>query len=183
MPERLLFVTSNPGKVREIEALLGAPIEQLDLDLPELQALDVAEVARQKALTAYERVGRPVMVEDTGLHIDALRGLPGALVRWFLATIGPAGICDLIPPGTDRTARARTAVAYCAGETVELFIGETPGAIVPAPAGEGGFGWDAIFRPDGAAHTFAEMSPAERVAYSMRRQAVERLRDRLRTAG
>jgi inosine/xanthosine triphosphate pyrophosphatase family protein len=53
---------------------------------------------------------------------------------------------------------------------------------VPAPTGEGGFGWDAIFRPDGAAHTFAEMGPTERAAYSMRRQAVERLRDRLRTA-
>lgn len=182
MSERLLFVTSNPGKVREIEALLGTPVEQLNLDLPEIQALDVAEVAQQKARTAFERAGRPVMVEDTGLYIDALGGLPGALVRWFLATIGPGGICGLIPAGADRVARARTAVVYCAGDSVELFIGETPGVIVAAPAGEGGFGWDALFRPDGASGTFAEMDPAERARYSMRRQAVERLRDRLRAA-
>lgn len=180
MADRLLFVTSNPGKVREIEALLGASVEQLDLDLPEIQALAVADVARHKALTAFERAGRPVMVEDTGLYIDALRGLPGALVRWFLATIGPAGICGLVPAGADRAAQARTAVAYCAGDSVELFIGETPGVIVAAPAGAGGFGWDPIFRPDGASGTFAELGPAERAAYSMRRQAVERLGDRLR---
>lgn len=187
MSEPLLFVTSNPGKVREVEVLLGAPVAQFDLDLPEIQALDVAEVARQKALTAFERAGRPVMVEDTGLYIAALGGLPGALVRWFLATIGPAGICGLIPPEADRAGLARTAVAYCAGETVELFIGETPGEIALTPAGEGGFGWDAIFRPAGASGTFAEMGPAERAVYSMRRQAVERLRvplgDRLRPGG
>jgi XTP/dITP diphosphohydrolase len=179
MPDRLLFVSSNPGKVREVEAMLGAPVEQLDLDLPEIQALEVDTVARHKALTAFARAGRPVVVEDTGLYIDALRGLPGALVRWFLATIGPAGVCNLIPAGADRSARARTVVAYCDGDTVELFSGETRGVIVPAPAGGGGFGWDPIFRPLGATGTFAEMDIAEKSVYSMRRQAVERLRERL----
>lgn len=182
MPDRLLFVTSNPGKVREVEAILGAPIAQLDLDLPEIQALEVAEVARHKALTAFEQAGRPVIVEDTGLYLDALAGLPGALVRWFLATIGPAGICALIPPGLTRAARARTAVALCADGTVELFIGETTGVIVPTPAGDGGFGWDPIVRPNGASGTFAEMDAAERAAYSMRRRALEHLRDRIQTA-
>jgi non-canonical purine NTP pyrophosphatase (RdgB/HAM1 family) len=179
MPEQLLFVSSNPGKVRELEAILGAPVAQLDLDLPEIQALDVAEVARHKALAAFERAGRPVVVEDTGLYIDALGGLPGALVRWFLATIGPAGICALLPAGADRSARVRTAVALCAGGTVEVFTGETAGVIVPMPVGEGGFGWDPVFQPTGATGTFAQMVPAERAVYSMRRQALERLRDRI----
>jgi non-canonical purine NTP pyrophosphatase (RdgB/HAM1 family) len=183
MANRLLFVSSNAGKVQEVAAIVGAPIAQLDLDLPEIQALDVAEVARHKARTAFAQAGRPVVVEDTGLGIDALHGLPGALVRWFLATIGPAGICDLIPPGADRSARARTAVALCAGETVELFVGETAGVIVPAPIGEGGFGWDAIFQPTGATGTFAQMDAAERAVYSMRRRALEHLRDRMQTAG
>ena len=181
MAGQILFVSSNAGKVREVEATLGAPVEQLDLDLPEIQALEVDEVARHKAATAFARVGRPVVVEDTGLYVDALRGLPGALVRWFLATIGPAGICDLIPPHADRAARARTAVAYCDGEGVEVFAGETPGTIVPAPTGRGGFGWDPIFRPTGASRTFAEMDAAERVVYSMRRRSLEQLRDRLRS--
>lgn len=181
MPDRLLFVSSNAGKIREVEAMLDRPVERLDLDLPEIQALEVDEVARHKARTAFEHAGRPVVVEDTGLYVEALRGLPGALVRWFLTTIGAGGICDLIPPGADRAARARTVVAYCDGGPVEIFGGETRGMIVPAPVGDGGFGWDPIFRPAGASRTFAEMAMAEKRVYSMRRQALERLRDRMLT--
>lgn len=181
MPDRLLFVSSNPGKVREVEAIVGAPVAQLDLDLPEIQALDVTEVARHKARTAFEQVGRPVLVEDTGLYIDALGGLPGAFVRWFLATVGQAGICAMLPAGAPRTAQARTVVALCAGEEVEVFRGETPGEITLAPVGDGGFGWDAIFRPDGSEHTFAEMDGPDRTRYSMRRFALEHLRDRILT--
>ena len=179
MRDRLLFVTSNAGKVREVEAILGSPVEQLDLDVPEIQALDVEVVVREKARAAFAHAGRPVLVEDTGLYLDALRGLPGALVRWFLATIGPEGICNLIPPGADRGAHARTAVALCDGETVEVLTGEVPGVIVSRPRGEGGFGWDPIFQPAGATRTFAEMDQAEKNAFSMRRRALERLRERL----
>ncbi len=179
MPHRLLFVSSNAGKVREVEAILGAPVEQLDLDVPEIQALDVEAVVHQKALIAFAHAGRPVVVEDTGLYVDALRGLPGALVRWFLATIGPAGICALIPHEAGRGALARTAVAFCDGESVEVLTGETRGEIALNPVGEGGFGWDSIFRPAGAAKTFAEMDQTEKHTYSMRRQALKQLRARL----
>lgn len=173
----LLFVTSNAGKVREVEAILGTPVEQLDLDLPEIQALEVEVVVRQKALTAFAQAGRPLVVEDTGLYIDGLCGLPGALVRWFLVTVGPVGICNLIPLGAERGARARSAVAYCDGVTVEVLTGETSGVIAVVPTGEGGFGWDPIFRPTGAARTFAEMDQDEKNTYSMRRKALEQLKD------
>jgi non-canonical purine NTP pyrophosphatase (RdgB/HAM1 family) len=175
----LLFVTSNAGKVREIEAILGAPVEQLDVDVPEIQALDVEEVVREKARTAFAHAGRPVIVEDTGLYLHALNGLPGALVRWFLTTIGPAGICALIGPDADRGARAVSAVAYCDGETVEVMTGVVPGVIAPNPRGSGGFGWDPIFQPTGTPRTFAEMDQTEKNIYSMRRKALERLRERL----
>ena len=179
MRDGLLFVSSNPGKVREVEAILGTPVEQLALDLPEIQALDVADVVRAKARAAFAEAGRPVVVEDTGLFIDALRGLPGALVRWFLVTIGPEGICALIPRGASRAALARSAVALCDGARVEVLIGETRGIIAVAPRGEGGFGWDPIFQPDGSSRTFAEMDQAEKNRYSMRRRALEQLRARL----
>ncbi len=81
MADKLLFVTGNAGKAREVAAILGTAVERLDLELPEIQALDVAEVVRHKAATAFARAGRPVVVEDTGLYLDALGGLPGALVR------------------------------------------------------------------------------------------------------
>ena len=177
MTAPLLFVSSNAGKAREVEAILGAAVERLDLDLPEIQALDPAEVARHKALAAFARTGRPVVVEDTGLAIAALGGLPGALVRWFLATVGPAGICAMIPPGADRAATARTAVATCDRAGVAVFLGETQGEIASEPVGTGGFGWDPIFRPAGTTRTFAEMEEAEKDAHSMRQRALERLRE------
>jgi XTP/dITP diphosphohydrolase len=179
MDRPLLFVSSNAGKAREVEELLGLPVERLELDLPEIQALDVEEVVRQKALTAYQLAGRPVLVEDTGLFIAALGGLPGALVRWFLLTIGPAGISALIPPDAPRAAIARSAVALCAGEQVEIFIGETPGEISVHPTGQGGFGWDPIFCPAGSTRTFAEMDTVEKHHYSMRRKALEGVRERV----
>jgi XTP/dITP diphosphohydrolase len=175
----LLFVSSNPGKVREVEAILGFPIEQLALDLPEIQQIDVEAVVREKARAAYAAAGRPVVVEDTGLFIDALNGLPGALGRWFLKTIGPEGICNLIPAGAERGALARTAVALCDGETVEVLTGEVRGEIVASPRGDGGFGWDSTFQPAGSSHTFAEMDQEEKNRFSMRRQALDRLKARL----
>lgn len=180
-PVPLLFVSSNPGKAREVAAILGTAVERLDLDLPEIQALDPAVVALAKAEAAFARTGRAVLVEDTGLHIDALGGLPGALVRWFLATVGPVGICAMVPAGADRAATARTAVALGGEGGVELFVGETRGEIAIEPAGQGGFGWDPVFRPAGAAKIFAEMDEAEKDAYSMRRRALESVRRRLAT--
>jgi non-canonical purine NTP pyrophosphatase (RdgB/HAM1 family) len=105
------------------------------------------------------------------------------MVRWFLVTVGPEGICAMIPAGAERGATARPAVAYCDGETLEVQTGETRGMSVARPQGEGGFGWDAIFRPEGASRTFAEMAPAEKDAFSMRRLALERLRPRLTPSG
>ncbi len=179
MGEGIVFVSGNAGKAREVEAILGAPVERLPLDLPEIQALDVEEVVRHKAREAFAAARRPVLVEDTGLYVDALGGLPGALVKWFLQTVGPAGICTMLPAGAPRGATARTAVALCDEHGVEVFVGDIRGEITLEPAGSGGFGWDPIFRPDGATRTFAEMEQDEKNRHSMRCAALERLRDRI----
>ena len=174
-----LFVSGNAGKAREVAAILGYPLERLEADVPEIQALDVSEVVREKAQAAYALAGRPVLVEDTGLYITALEGLPGALVKWFLATVGPAGICAMLPPDAPRSAIARTAVALHDGSEVTVLTGEVPGQITLSPRGAHGFGWDPIFLPDGAAGTFAELSQEEKNRFSMRRVARERMRGML----
>lgn len=174
-----LFVSSNAGKAREVAAILGFPLERLEADIPEIQALDVGEVVREKARAAFALAGRPVLVEDTGLSIAALNGLPGALVKWFLATVGPAGICAMLPPDAPRTAIARTAVALHDGQDITVLTGEVPGQITHAPRGDNGFGWDPIFQPDGARGTFAELTPEEKNRFSMRRVALEQVRGML----
>jgi non-canonical purine NTP pyrophosphatase (RdgB/HAM1 family) len=118
------------------------------------------------------------MIEDTGLYIQTWNGLPGALVKWFLQRVGPEGICKMLQPYPDRSAKAKTIVATYDGHGEPgIFVGEVTGQIAALPYGDGGFGWDALFIPDGAQQTFAEMGPEEKDRYSMRRLAFEAMRD------
>lgn len=175
----IYIATGNANKVREIQAILNTPVEQVEIDLSEIQAIDVEEVIEHKAREAYLRLGRPVLVEDTGLSIHAWNGLPGALVRWFLKTVGPAGICQMLDPFPDRTATAKTCLGLFDGAQARVFTGQIDGAIAPSPRGEGGFGWDSIFIPAGSQKTFAEMNTEEKGAISMRRKAVDLLKSYL----
>lgn len=75
----------------------------------------------------------------------------------------------------NRRAWAKTAVATYDGQ-LQIFPGEIHGRIASTPTGEGGFGWDKIFVPEGAVKTFAEMRPSEKDSYSMRRLALEAMR-------
>jgi XTP/dITP diphosphohydrolase len=160
---RALFVTTNEDKRREAQRILGAELVDAALgpqDVPEIQALDFAEVAVHKARAAREALGfppHPVIVEDSGLVVGAWNGLPGALTRWFLASVGNEGILSMLS-GEDRSASAVCAVAVAdAGGEVRVFRGEVKGEIAPEPRGEGGFGWDPIFVPQASHLTYAEM--------------------------
>lgn len=151
-------------------------LEHFDLDLPEIQSIDVEEVITYKAKHAYNALGqKPVMVEDTGLFFEAWNGLPGALIKWFFKSVGNAGICSMLHEFPDRSAWAKTVVATYDGQ-LQIFPGEIHGYIASAPVGDGGFGWDKIFVPQGASRTFAEMLPSEKDSYSMRRLALEAMR-------
>ncbi len=162
---KAIFVTSNPYKRREAASILGVELEAANLDLPEIQALNVAEVAAAKALAAYEALERPdspVLVEDSGLVIESWNGLPGALTKWFLKGVGAEGLLRMISPGEDRSARAVCAVAIVDGKgSVRVFEGAVAGSLAPEPRGESGFGWDPIFIPGGASLTYAEMGEAK----------------------
>jgi len=172
----LIVATSNPNKVKEIETILGRPVHRLDIDLAEIQAVDVEEVIGEKARAAYAATGRPVLVEDTALYLNAWNGLPGALIRWFLSSVGNQGICRMLDAFADRGAEAKTCLGLFDGEQVHIFRGVVRGRIASQPRGAGGFGWDKIFIPDGWEQTFGEAGQAAKDAISMRRKAVEELR-------
>jgi non-canonical purine NTP pyrophosphatase (RdgB/HAM1 family) len=174
------LVTKSYNKRAEFERLLGVQVEQFELELPELQAVQVEDVVAYKAEYAFAAAGkRPVMIEDTGLFFDAWNGLPGALIRWFEESVGAAGICRMLAGFPERSALARTIIATYDGQ-LRLFRGEVAGTIAPEPRGANGFGWDSIFIPAGDTRTFAEMAPAEKDRFSMRRRAVEALKATLR---
>ncbi|MCP4898100.1 MAG: non-canonical purine NTP pyrophosphatase [bacterium] len=176
----LVFVTSNLGKLREAEEVLGIRLDHKALDLPEIQSLNLEEVVREKALAGHRRLKAPVLIEDTSLELVAMGGFPGPLIRWLLSSVGPTGICTLARAFDDLSAVVRCMFCATNGVDEAVGIGVVKGTIASSPRGERGFGWDSVFVPDGHdGRTYAQMSSAEKNAISHRRKALEALRSQL----
>ena len=172
----LTFITSSDNKLQEVERLLGQQLLRANVTLDEIQDIAIEPVVVHKARQAYTQVQQPVLVEDTGLAFAAWNGLPGALVKWFLAALGTEGLCRLLQGEVNRSATASTLFAHYDGNLIRVFTGAVDGIIPLQPRGRSGFGWDAIFQPFGSVRTFAEMMPEEKDQFSMRRFALEQLR-------
>lgn len=174
----ITLITGNLDKVAEFSRLLGFEVNHVKLDLPEIQTTSVREVVTDKAEEAYRQIGRPVMVDDTGLTIKAWGDLPGALCKFFLYNdkVGVAGTVKML--GDDpREAYVETAIGYCDENGVKVAHGIVEGKISDRPRGENGFGYDQIFIPTGSAKTFSEMSDDEKDSVSMRARAVANLKE------
>lgn len=183
-PPGISFVTSNPGKAREASAFLGRKVHAVKLDLPEIQSPDFADVARAKALAAVAALGEAVLVEDSGLEVAAWGGFPGPMTKWITeGTLGPAGLSRMLDPFSDRSAAAVSALALARPgdrpENVLVAVGRRAGTIAKKPRGDGGFGWDLIFVPEGETRTFAEMTEEEKNRDSHRARAFAALREAL----
>ncbi len=178
MLSKIKFVTGNPNKLREARQILGIDIEQADAgDLDEIQTIYVEELIRHKAQEAYDNVGVPLIVEDTGLVFEAWNGLPGALIKWFLKTVDNEGLIKMLGEESNRKASAQCFIAYHDGSKMEIVKGEISGTIATSVRGKNGFGWDRIFIPEGHERTFAEMSAEEKNSFSMRKRAFENLKE------
>ncbi|RKD98316.1 XTP/dITP diphosphatase [Halopiger aswanensis] len=168
------FVTGNEGKAREAQAYLEGitAVNQVEYDYTEIQSDSLSEIAARGAREAYEELGgtEPVVVDDTGLFVDALEGFPGPYSAYVEDTVGVERLWDLVSEEENRRAQFRTVVAFADGERTETFEGSVRGTIV-APRGEGGFGYDPIFEYNG--QTFAEMNADEKNAISHRGRALE----------
>jgi len=176
----LFFVTGNANKLAEAKAILGVDIEQWNIDLPEIQALDSqAVIAAKLAEAKTHQPPGAFFVEDVSLHLTALGGLPGPLIKWFLQALGRGGIARLAEVLGDDRAEAKATIGYIDSHGQEHYlVGLVAGKIV-APRGQTNFGWDPIFQPDGYEQTFAEMSPEQKNAISHRRLALDQLRELL----
>ncbi len=174
-----IFVTSNANKWQEAQRILGFALERVELELDELQAESVGAVALAKARIAYERLRRPVIVEDAGFELLGLGGFPGPYIKYWEKLGGLESICRAADGLGDRRVRAVCALGICTESGAEVVEGSVDGLLALRPRGHSGFGWDAVFVPKGDARTFGEMTPEEKDARSHRRRAWELLRDRL----
>lgn len=158
-----VFITGNQHKANHLSKLLGLPLEHIKLDLDEIQAADLEVVAAHKAKQAYEQVKRPVFVEDVALGFDALGGLPGPFIKFFLSEEdGMERLCRMLDGFSSRGAYGECVFAYYDGTRLELFHGGVKGTVSQHPRGEDGFGWDPIFCPEGYdGRTRAELTEQE----------------------
>jgi XTP/dITP diphosphohydrolase len=177
------LITGNEGKAAEYAALLGIDVRAVKQDLIEIQSLDVTAVVERKAADAYAKLRGPVLVDDTGLAVNAWNGLPGALVAWFLGSVGTQGILDMAANLTDRAASVTTALGYADAHGVRVVTGTLQGTLATERRGTNGFGYDEIFVPAGGDLTFAEMSTEQKNLGSHRRLAVDALRAEVKLTG
>ena len=203
--KKIVFATNNAHKLEELRQIVGDKIEILSLndigcheDIPET-AYTLQGNAEMKARYVKRHYGYDCFSDDTGLEIDALDGAPGVHSARYggVAHDSDRNIDRVLRemkdvPMEQRTARFRTVIALIETEEedcpkspmqfekIRFFDGMVEGVILTERHGEGGFGYDSIFRPvEGDGRTFAQMQPEEKNAISHRGRAVRKLVDYL----
>jgi XTP/dITP diphosphohydrolase len=177
------FLTRNKGKLQELEALIDRDryvIIGNDHDINEIQTNDSNLLVRDKVLKAFKIIGRPLIVDHTGLSFDLLGGFPSGLTSVFYDLLQPDGIAKVIGNSPDRRVTATTLIGYCDGRQIYSFEGKVRGTVASTPRGTEGFQWDTIFIPDGYDQTFAELGNKKKNEISMRRLAFDAFAEFLR---
>jgi len=172
----LSFVTTNEGKFREAQELVkefGIELEHVPLPYLEIQSENLEDIARVGAQQAFAMLKRPCFVEDSGLFVESLGGFPGPFSSYVFKTLGNEGILKLMEGVENRRVEFRSTVGYCRSSTeVFVFTGVVKGRISTEIRGEGGFGYDPIFIPEGENRTFAELPLHEKNKLSHRGRAL-----------
>ncbi len=153
----LIFITGNQKKADYLAKFLDSPVKHEKIELDELQSLDLRTIVDHKVRQAYQKVQSPVLVEDVALEFVALGRFPGTFIKFLVDEVPLEIICRMLD-GMPREAVARCVFGYYDGREVTFFEGSMKGEIAAQPAGEGGFGWDRIFIPEGYDMTRAELS-------------------------
>ncbi|WAR46119.1 non-canonical purine NTP pyrophosphatase [Methylomonas rapida] len=173
------FVTKNPYKAKEVEAILGdigVSIVDVPLKIHEIQTEDIQDIVRDKVLKAFDKIGRQVFIEHTGLYINSLQGFPGGLTQVFWDKLEADNFSKLLGNLEDTSLTAKTVIAYCDAKKIHIFEGSIDGNISPEPRGSRDFQWDCIFIPKGYDKTFAELGNKKN-EISMRKIAFDKFRE------
>lgn len=170
-------MTSNDGKFKEIYhqmAERGYSLERVNMTYPEIQADTIQETIAPGLQWLMERINRPLIIDDTGLLIDALKGFPGVYSAYVFKTIGCDGILRLMEGVMNRSARFECCIGFMMpGGKSFIAKGTSRGRISAGKIGTGGFGYDSIFIPEGYNKTFAQLDVPEKNKISHRGMAVE----------
>lgn len=153
------FATSNKFKVKEANSVgkkFHVTFLQIKEDYPEIRDEKVEKVAQEGAKFVFQKFQKPVIVEDTGLYIETLKGFPGPYSKFVFQKIGNEGILKLLEEKENRKSTFISAVGYCDEGKVKIFSGKIKGKISREIKGKEGFGYDPIFISEGYEKTFSE---------------------------
>jgi XTP/dITP diphosphohydrolase len=171
----VFFATNNIHKFNEARSILseqGIPVGMLRVKAVEIQSDSLTEIAAASAVDAFRRCCLPLIVEDAGLFVEALKGFPGPYAAYVYKTLGNAGLLKLMENAKNRKATFRSSIAYVDGEVKQpvCFEGAAEGEITSAERKncESAFGFDPVFAPLGSERTFAEMTLQEKNGFSHR---------------
>ena len=188
---KLVFATGNLHKLKEAQEILGPGFELVPAsavgiteDIPETGNTFKAN-SLQKAEYIYERTGMDCFADDSGLEVDCLGGAPGVETARFAGpardwAANNAKLLREMGDATNRKARFRTCVTLILGGEKHFFDGVMEGSIGHTPYGNGGFGYDPIFIPEGYNVTTAEFPEGEKNAISHRGKALRAMADFLK---
>lgn len=177
----IFFATNNFHKFNEARRVLAQhkiAVGMLRVKALEIQSYSLRHIAQSSAVDAFGRCRLPLIVEDAGLFVNALKGFPGPYAAYVYQTVGNAGLLKLLDGVEDRKATFRSAIVYYNGHGEPVcFEGEAAGEITREERvgnGKSGFGFDPIFQPDGSTKTFAEMALEEKNGFSHRANAIHK---------
>lgn len=172
----IFFSTSNKHKVYEANKIglnFRVSFKQITVDYPEIRDESVERVAEEGVKFVYKIFNKPLIVEDSGLFIEALNGFPGPYSAYVQKKIGNKGIIKLMEGEQNRNAKFISAVSYFDGKTLKTFTGEVEGKISSEEKGGLGFGYDPVFIPSEHNKTFAEDENLKN-EISHRRKSIEK---------
>ena len=174
------LVTSNSGKVEELTSILepfGHNASQLNIPCPEIQASTLEKVVDFGLEWLHSQgTPAPLIIDDAGVFVDELKGFPGVYSRYVYDTINPNGLLKQMEGIDNRSASFKCVIGLLLEDgSTHKFVGECPGNIIHEMRGNGGFGYDPIFIPEGYDKTFAELPPEDKNRVSHRGRAMQKL--------
>ena len=178
----VFFATNNVNKFNEAREVLAEKeitVGMLRIKSMEIQSESLDEIAQASAVETFQRYGLPIVVEDAGLFVDALKGFPGPYAAYVYKTLGNKGLLRLMESTDKRKAKFKSVVAYLSSQLKSpmCFDGMVSGKIFHEERKAGnkmGFGFDPIFQPDNSDKTFAQMNVVEKCKRSHRAAAFRR---------
>lgn len=158
----------------------GYELEHIKTTYPEIQAETLEDTIRPGLEWLMQRHVVPLMIDDSGLFVEALKGFPGVYSSYVFKTIGCDGILKLMEGVKERSARFECCVGFVVpGGEPHISKGVAKGHISTAKAGTGGFGYDPIFVPEGHTRTYAQFEVLEKNSISHRGRAIARFLEEL----